>query len=622
MTNHPKSSKGTGASNTRKIVVSILLGLAGFAGSGLALEFSAPPFTLSIDWSHIFPLIAAMSYGAIYGVAAGAIGLAAWTPFMLWHTNGWANVLASLALILWYAWHGFAAQRREQHKQWWNNLLVAQSAFAILYYGIIHFGYPIAFGFNPAPWSLDSFTEIPANVLEGILIKSTLTMYLTTLTAAFLMSVPQIRKLFGLEIFRNTKFNGAILIGSFVIAVLIWGLLERLNNILSGEPAHTQWLQHQDMFEIMTLLMITCACVTAGYIISIFAEKRFNAEEDAREDENYYRMIFNSGRDAIFVHEMKADGLPGIFTEVNDIACQQLGYTRDELLTMSPMDINTPESAVTIPNDSQNLREYGYALFERVRRAKDGRRFTAEINARLFERDGKNTIVSIARDITDRKQTAETLNALLREKDILLAEVHHRVKNNLQIIVSLLDLQARTTEDALTRSALEENRNRIRSMALIHEELYHEHTFDRIHFARYLDGLCAALYRTYEINPSRVSIRIDAGEISFALDTAITCGLLMNEIISNSLKHAFPGERSGTIRIGLRVDADRAELIAADDGIGLPLSINLENPNHLGMYLIRLLVTHDLHGSFDLRSEPGVSYRIQFPLAQRAGETP
>ena len=236
--------------------------------------------------------------------------------------------------------------------------------------------------------------------------------------------------------------------------------------------------------------------------------------------------------------------------------------------------------------------------------------------------DGRYVHLQIATDISEQKKNRESLEALLQEKDILLAEVHHRVKNNMQVIISLLGLQAGDIENEQFRVAYEESRNRIKSMSLVHEQLYHSKEYARIEFGVYVDQLATTLFNTYSVAPDRIQLHIEADNVYIDLERAIPCGLLLNELITNSLKYAFPDNRKGHIWIKLKSKGEEIFLTVRDDGIGLPADLDLENIRSLGLQLVRLLTDHDLNGSLEIQNgrKMGARFYIRFPLLRRKME--
>lgn len=223
-------------------------------------------------------------------------------------------------------------------------------------------------------------------------------------------------------------------------------------------------------------------------------------------------------------------------------------------------------------------------------------------------------IVVIDTDITLRKHMEEQIRAALEEKGVLLREIHHRVKNNLQIIISLFNLQTSYVTDNNAYKALKEGQDRIKSMALIHERFYQTDGLSKIDFDDYIKKLAENLMQSFKISPDQISLIIHAEKISLDIDTAVPCGLIINEIVSNSLKHAFKKDAKGEIRIELaQTVTDKFRLVIEDNGIGMPEDFSAETSDSLGIQLIQAL-TDQLEGDMKVESAPGkgVKYIINF----------
>jgi PAS domain S-box-containing protein len=226
--------------------------------------------------------------------------------------------------------------------------------------------------------------------------------------------------------------------------------------------------------------------------------------------------------------------------------------------------------------------------------------------------------VSVGIDITDRKQAEAQIQASLREKEVLLQEIHHRVKNNLQVISSLLDLQSQQIENSLMLEVFRESQNRVKSMALVHEKLYQSKNFAKINFAEYTESLLNYLLKAYELHSGNVTLEIDIDEVTFNIDTAIPCGLIINELVSNALKYAFPDNQVGIIRIQLQVEGERDfTLTIQDNGVGLPLDWDIKNVKSLGLQLVKVL-TKQLKGTLEIDRSLGSQFRVKFSELHRS----
>jgi PAS domain S-box-containing protein len=215
-------------------------------------------------------------------------------------------------------------------------------------------------------------------------------------------------------------------------------------------------------------------------------------------------------------------------------------------------------------------------------------------------------------DITDRKRSDERIRASLKEKEVLLKEIHHRVKNNLQVISSLLNLQATQIRDKETAQVFRDSQSRVKAMSLVHERLYQSSDLARIDFAGYVQDVTHHLLRSYQSGPRGVRLKVDVDPVSLNIDTAIPCALIINELVSNALKYAFPNGRDGEIRIRMnQIGTDDLNLSISDNGIGFPAGISWEHTDSLGLQLVRSL-TDQLNGSIQCQLDKGAKFDIRF----------
>jgi PAS domain S-box-containing protein len=218
-------------------------------------------------------------------------------------------------------------------------------------------------------------------------------------------------------------------------------------------------------------------------------------------------------------------------------------------------------------------------------------------------------------DITERQHVEERLHASLHEKEVLLKEIHHRVKNNLQIVSSLLDLQADALPDPQVRTVFEDSQQRIQAMALIHESLYQSEDLAHIDAASYIQRLCARLSQAHHLVAERVAVTVRADAVRLDVQMAIACGLILQELISNGYKHAFPDGRTGEIHITLEVGpGQQATLTVRDTGVGFPEGLDFRTTDSLGLQLVCLL-TEQLQGTLTLTRREGTEWALTFPLA-------
>jgi two-component sensor histidine kinase len=219
---------------------------------------------------------------------------------------------------------------------------------------------------------------------------------------------------------------------------------------------------------------------------------------------------------------------------------------------------------------------------------------------------------TLALEAAEHKQARAELQPSLTEKEVLLKEVHHRVKNNLQVVSSLLALQSRATLEAGARQALLESQARVRAMSLIHQKLYSSTDLARIDFGEYLQNLVEHLIAIYNADPDRISLRVEAMPVRLNIDSAMPCGLIVNELIANALEHAFPDDRKGFIYVRLAQDSDgRIEVSVRDDGVGLPEDLDVRRSRSLGLLLISTLASQ-LGAELRVECAEGAAFTLLF----------
>ena len=209
------------------------------------------------------------------------------------------------------------------------------------------------------------------------------------------------------------------------------------------------------------------------------------------------------------------------------------------------------------------------------------------------------------------KNAEDSLNQSLKDKDMLIKEIHHRVKNNLMIISSLLNLQSNYLKDKESIEILRESQNRAKSMALIHERLYQSEDLKSIGFKEYITTLANDLYRNYVEDPERVELQLDISDLDIDIDHAIPLGLILNELITNSMKYGFPDDRSGKVFVKFCKEDDEYVLRVGDDGIGFPSDVDFKNTNTLGMQLVNGL-SQQVDGDIELNTDNGTEFIIRF----------
>ncbi len=357
-------------------------------------------------------------------------------------------------------------------------------------------------------------------------------------------------------------------------------------------------------------------------------DQRKRAEAALMQSEARYRLITDNMSDTVWLMDKNFR-----LTFISPSAERRQGFTQKELLDMPfPKHLATGSLKTFEEEFGRVFAQEKLAsgdlpapmTAELEFRNKDGSTFWAETTLSLI-RDAAGKpfgFVGMARDITERRKAEERILASLHEKEILLREIHHRVKNNLQIIASLLYLQSISISDTFTLDILRESRSRVKSMALIHEKLYRSEDIAHIQFATYIESLIDSLKEAYGINNGRVSISIaiDPADLSFNIETGIPCGLIINELISNSLKHAFRDGRTGIISVSMKETSPGGyTLVIADNGPGFPPDVDFRNTSSLGLQLVNNLVIQ-LDGDISLDCSNGAAFTMHLKPIEDYGK--
>lgn len=356
--------------------------------------------------------------------------------------------------------------------------------------------------------------------------------------------------------------------------------------------------------------VLRLAAFAAGALALLFLLRGMRKAQSRTKE--LYRVVAESASDGILITDSRGD-----YLWANSKTLEMFGYTRVEMLDLNLAHLVAEEDlrALTAPGPAGWSGEPALRECHALRKSGDG--FTVEMSCRRLT-DGR--FIAILRDVTERKRAENEIKASLREKEVLLREIHHRVKNNLQIVSSLLNLHSRYVEDENALARFTDSLERIKSIALLHEKLYLSKNLARIDFGEYAPHLADSLATTYGVNPDRVLLEVDVKDVSLELESAVSCGLILTELVTNAFKYAFPGNATGRVRIRMERQRDGMVFLeVADTGVGMPEAAG--RPDSLGLKLVTTLV-RQLRGQMEIGRGQGTRVTIRFPRHPSAAGAP
>ncbi len=327
------------------------------------------------------------------------------------------------------------------------------------------------------------------------------------------------------------------------------------------------------------------------------------AHQVIQESEEKFKYLFEHNPLPMYVR----DQFTAKFIEVNDAMVRHYGYSKEEFLSMDLTDIYVGENVFSYIEKIKMASIGDQYSIQGKHRLKNGSLIDIEFTTHIINYSGKTAVLAVVVDVTSRLKVQAQLKTSLLEKETLLKEIHHRVKNNLQVISSLLNLQSKKIKDNYDLALFNESQDRVRSMAMIHEMLYRSKDLDKIDFADYLKKLISSLMRSYNFKRN-VSLKMEVKDIYLNIDKAVPCGLIINELVTNSLKYAFPDSRAGYISVHAEQNGS-IKIIVEDNGIGLPESFSFEKIDSLGLKLVKIL-TDQLQGNLEVIRNDGTKFVI------------
>lgn len=385
-----------------------------------------------------------------------------------------------------------------------------------------------------------------------------------------------------------------------------WMLLERC--LREGTPQHLEDEHRGHFYELDGFPVFQDGQVPRAAISVRDITDRILVQNALKETEERYRSLFENARDAIFV----VDPDDARILETNATAREELAYSREELLNLHMYDISVDMPPEDVKKRLQDIKRTGQAMFETTHRRKDGSLLPVEMRAQLIFFGNRVTVMGLARDISERLQARQILQRSLEEKQIHLKELQHRVKNTLATILSLLSIEERRATNPEAKEGFRNTAFRVQTMASLYDKLHQTEQGSSVDLGTYLTSVAHALLSS-ALGNRRVELRCDCPHIPLDLRRSVACGLIVNELLTNALKHAFPPGTSGALNLRMTSEGPELTLCIADDGVGLPPDAEKGRPGSSGMQLVNLL-TSQLEGQMTISREKGTTWTLRFPL--------
>ncbi|MFW6291411.1 MAG: sensor histidine kinase [Spirochaetota bacterium] len=356
---------------------------------------------------------------------------------------------------------------------------------------------------------------------------------------------------------------------------------------------------------------LVCSLLVAASLgvaaVSILFARR--SSRGCRPSEMSSATLLDLTADAVIAYRFDPNGF-GRIVETNEAACNTLGRTREELLALTPADL-VPSGTARLYRRIQRLLPLDRPVPRLIDAfAADGTAVRLDATVRRFTDDGGEYVIVTARDAGERFEREQKLEQAIAGRDTLLREIHHRVKNNLQTISSLMNIRMLSSDDPGLQTALREMTDRVHAMGLLHRMLYETDDFEAVDLRSYTQMLSRQVWSSHSSSRARVAITVESDPLMVDLDTALPFGLLLNEAITNSLKHAFPDSRAGRVSVSVKADDEQVRLTIADDGVGMGTT---NSPSAgMGTRMIRILACQ-LDGEASFVNGVGTTVNVRFP---------
>lgn len=439
----------------------------------------------------------------------------------------------------------------------------------------------------------------------------------SSLDAKFLSANPAVAKI--LKYASAKEMIGAVNRTNIVEAVYLEP--DRRPEIVATVLADGEWHAFEERFRCKDDSIVTCDfylraifegsnCIELNGFIENVTERK-QAEDSLRlikccVDHAYMSIFLVSPIDLKILY-------------ANDYMCRDLGYAREEITSMAICDLDPLLMEEMVVQLDRQFTSNGFIRpFEAYQRRKNGTLVPVEITVNRIKFDGEDLVICFAQDISACRRAEDQLKASLAEKEVLLKEVHHRVKNNLQVVSSLLHLQSKKIFDPAMAAHFIESQNRIYSMALAHEQLYQSKNLAEVRLPAYVTTLVEQIEQVFRIGEKPAFCRVDVDDIVLDIEQVIPCGLLITELLSNALRHAFPGDLSGRVDVEIHRHNGSLRLMVRDNGTGLPDDLDLSTVKTLGLQLVGALADQ-LDGKLELQRVDGTSFQVIFPIRTLEG---
>ena len=402
-----------------------------------------------------------------------------------------------------------------------------------------------------------------------------------------------------------------------------WIASQKLDDRSEYNRIMRRWVG-QDQVQVIPSWLITLLGIVVLIAVSLlvlvrgYRKRVRTTTERLEQSEIRFRTIFDVAADIILVYELEDNGtsvIPTVIREANDSACTILDIPREQLLQRSVLDLIAPADRDVFLQANSMMGDSESEVTQVELRTSDGTDLPFEMNLRRFSARERLFVTAACRDIGERLEAERELRDSLSAKEVLLGEIHHRVKNNLQTIASLVNIRLINIDDDRVRSPLLEMADRVHAMGLLHRMLYQNDDFSSIDLLQYTESLCRQVWSTHLADKDQFVLDVTGDQVIVDLDTALPFGLILNEAVANAIKHGFDGRDSGRVTVRVRRMGDRASIEIADDGAGL--SSERDNEPGIGLELIQML-SEQLDGTHSIRSDGGVTVRVEFPLRDRS----